>query len=91
MVIKNLRIVTLNGVIENGYLEIVDGIITKVGSNYEGLEAVDGNNQIAMPGFIDIHTHGAVGEDFLTAKIDNYDKLLNYYEKKDYKNLYNEN
>lgn len=72
MIIKNLRIVTLNGVIENGYIEFSNGMITNIGSNYEGLDAVDGNNQIAMPGFIDIHTHGSCGIDFMDASKDDY-------------------
>ena len=35
MVIKNLRIVTLNGVIENGYIEFNNEKILKIGTNYE--------------------------------------------------------
>lgn len=79
MVIKNLRIVTTDGVIDNGYLEFSDGVITKVGSNYEGLEAIDGNNQIAMPGFIDIHTHGSCGIDFMDACKDDYKKIADAF------------
>ena len=68
MVIKNLRLVTYDEVILNGYIEFNDGIITKVGSNYNGDDAIDGKNLIAMPGFIDIHTHGSCGIDFMDAK-----------------------
>ena len=78
MVIKNLRIVTLEGVIENGYLEFENGVITKVGSNYEG-EAIDGKNQIAMPGFIDIHTHGSCGIDFMDAVKEDYTTIANAF------------
>ena len=67
MVIKNLRVVTFNGIIENGYIAFSNGVITEVGSNYEGEDAVDGRGQIAMPGFIDIHTHGSCGIDFMDA------------------------
>ena len=66
MVIKNLRIVTLNGVIENGYIEFNNEKILKIGTNYEE-EAIDGNNQIALPGFIDVHIHGSLGYDFMDA------------------------
>ena len=65
MIIKNFKIVTLDKIIENGYIEFNDGIITKIGSNYEGLDAVDVNNLIAMPRFIDIHTHRSCGIDFM--------------------------
>lgn len=70
MVIKNLKIVTLNEVIENGYIEFNDGVITKIAQGeYLGdtLEVVDGEGKIAMPGFIDIHTHGSCGIDFMDA------------------------
>lgn len=81
MVIKNIRLVTLDKVIENGYIEFNDGIITKIGSNYEGLDAIDGNNLIAMPGFIDIHTHGSCGIDFMDAIEEDYSMIANaFYE-----------
>ena len=79
MIIKNLRIVTLNGVIENGYLEFSNGVITNVGSDYEGKDAVDGKNQIAMPGFIDIHTHGSCGIDFMDACKEDYTTIANAF------------
>ena len=78
MVIKNLRIVTLEGVIENGYIEFENGVITNIGSNYEG-EAIDGKNQIAMPGFIDIHTHGSCGIDFMDAVKEDYPTIANAF------------
>lgn len=75
MVIKNLKIVTLNEVIENGYIEFESGVITKVAhGEYLGdsLEVVDGQGKIAMPGFIDIHTHGSCGIDFMDANEKDY-------------------
>ena len=81
MVIKNLRLVTLDKVIENGFIEFNDGVITKIGSDYEGADAIDGNNQIAMPGFIDIHTHGSCGIDFMDAVEEDYTKISEaFYE-----------
>ena len=75
MVIKNLKIVTLNEVIENGYIEFENGIITGIGTNYEGLDAIDGEGKIAMPGFIDIHTHGSCGIDFMDAIEEDYKNI----------------
>lgn len=81
MVIKNLRLVTLDKVIENGFIEFNDGVITKIGSDYEGADAIDGNNQIAMPGFIDIHTHGSCGIDFMDAVEGDYKQIADaFYE-----------
>ena len=73
MIIKNLRLVTLDKVVENGFIEFKDGKIERIGSDYEGLDAIDGNNQIAMPGFIDIHTHGSCGIDFMDANASDYE------------------
>ena len=81
MIIKNLRIVTLDKVLENGYIKIEDGIISEIGTDCEELDAIDGMGKIAMPGFIDIHTHGSCGIDFMDAKEEDYSKIANaFYE-----------
>ena len=74
MVIKNVKIVTLNKVIENGYIEIKDGLISNISSgDYTGNEEeIDGLGKIAMPGFIDMHTHGSCGIDFMDANEEDY-------------------
>jgi len=51
-------------------------------------KVIDAKDCYVIPTFFDIHTHGAVGEDFLTAEVENYDKLLNYYEKNATKSIY---
>ena len=44
-------------------------------------EVVDGNGKIAMPGFVDIHTHGSCGIDFMDAVEDDYEAIANaFYE-----------
>lgn len=77
MIIKNIKIVTLNEVIENGYIEVKDGLISNIGSGeYNGNEeAIDGLGKIAMPGFIDIHTHGSCGIDFMDAVESDYKQI----------------
>ena len=61
MIIKNIKIVTLNEVIENGYIEVKDGLISNISSGkyIVNEETIDGLGKIAMPGFIDIHTLGS--------------------------------
>ena len=72
MVLKNLKIILNDRVIDNGFLVIDNGIITKVGEGvYQG-EAQDCDGLIAMPGFIDIHIHGSAGIDFMDAKEEDY-------------------
>lgn len=70
MVINNIKIVALNKIIENGYIEINGKKIKKVGKgNYAGndSEIIDGKGKIAFPGFIDMHIHGSCGIDFMDA------------------------
>ena len=77
MIIKNIKIVTLNEVIENGYIEVKDGLISNIRSGkYCGNEeAIEGLGKIAMPGFIDIHTHGSCGIDFMDAVEADYKQI----------------
>ncbi len=74
MVIKNIKIVTPTKVIENGYMEIVDGKIASIGEGVCSKDGIDGHGEIAMPGFIDIHIHGSNNIDFLTADKDDIKK-----------------
>ena len=72
MVIKNLKIVTLDKVIEKGFIEFNDGVIVNVGEGIYCDEAIDGEGKIAMPGYVDMHTHGSCGIDFMDAKEEDY-------------------
>lgn len=72
MVIKNLKIVLQNKIVEKGYLVFNNGLIKEIGIGECQLEAVDGKGLIAMPGFIDVHIHGSSGIDFMDAKEDDY-------------------
>ena len=65
MVIKNIEIHTMNSedtVIENGYIQIEDGKIVRMGkmslfSHFTKEEVLNGNGMKAYPGFVDAHTH----------------------------------
>ena len=72
MVIKNLKIVLEDRIIENGYISFENGIIKEIKAGEYLGEALDGNHLIAMPGFIDIHIHGSAGIDFMDAKEEDY-------------------
>jgi len=73
--IKNTKIITPFTEIEDGFLVIKDKIIYFVGDTerckkeyeyFEGEadEILDFKEKITSPGFIDIHTHGALGKDY---------------------------
>ena len=72
MVIKNIKIVLEDRVINHGFLVFDKGLIKQIGEgDYHG-DAFDGQGAIAMPGFIDIHIHGSAGIDFMDAKEQDY-------------------
>jgi N-acetylglucosamine-6-phosphate deacetylase len=61
-VIKNARIVLPESLISNGFLEIVDGRITKVSEGEPSSSSADlifdAQKATLTPGFIDLHVHG---------------------------------
>lgn len=78
MLIKNIQLVQPEGELTEGTILIENGKIaaasTEPMTDWEG-DCFDGGGSIALPGFIDIHIHGAGGADFMdddrstTAKI----------------------
>ena len=71
--IVNGRIITPTG-IKNGVLVFEDGLITEIGNSVPAdAEVIDALGKYVSPGFIDIHTHGAGGADFMDGTVEAYD------------------
>lgn len=74
MIFTNGRILTAEGVIDKGYVAIENGIIAKAGSGEPGsrdaAQVVDLKGNYLSPGFIDMHTHGAGGSDFMDGTVE---------------------
>ena len=73
--IINGRLVTPFRIIENGSLLIEDGRIVEVRKediNFLGAQVIDAQNNFVSPGFIDIHTHGGGGHDFMDGTIETF-------------------
>lgn len=75
-IIINARIILPDRVIENGCIEFVDSKITAL---YEGCfesgnasRIINAQGNWASAGFIDIHTHGAGGHDFMDGTVEAY-------------------
>jgi N-acetylglucosamine-6-phosphate deacetylase len=67
-----------NGIFQRGTLEIRDGKIHFHNENEkipEYSKVIDANGKRIVPGFIDIHTHGAVGVDVNSASADDLEKI----------------
>lgn len=72
-VIQNGTILTPEGVIDNGYVVFQDSVILEAGPGTYPGEAdavVDAGGNYVSPGFIDMHTHGAGGADFMDGTVD---------------------
>ena len=63
-VLRGARLVTPNGVLDDGWLSVEDGRISSVSSGPAPAEAEDLAGGYLVPGFIDIHVHGGGGKDF---------------------------
>ena len=59
--IQNATLITItDGIIENGDVLIIDGVITGIGTNLSaplGVKVVNGSGKYVMPGIIDAHSH----------------------------------
>jgi len=71
--IVNGRLVTPFRIIENGTLLIEDGRIVDIcyeNIDFHGARLIDAQNNYVSPGFIDMHTHGGGGHDFMDGTLD---------------------
>lgn len=82
MVIKNASVLTENFVLEDVDVRIGGEIITEIGNNLTDEELVDGVGKYLIPGFIDIHSHGAMGHDGCDANPVGYEKMADFYASK---------
>jgi N-acetylglucosamine-6-phosphate deacetylase len=74
----------LNGTFQSGILEIQDGKIHLCHENEtipKGAKVIDVSGKRIVPGFIDIHTHGAVGVDVNSATADDFEKIGCFFAK----------
>lgn len=81
LLIKNIRIAMPTGQLMDGELLIHNGKISCISSQsndeFTG-EILDGEGRIALPGFIDIHIHGADGADFMDGNEAAFNKVANF-------------
>ena len=71
--ISNAKIITPYTIIDRGTILIENGKITAVSDKdlpFESAQVIDAGGRYASPGFIDIHTHGGGGYDFLDGSVE---------------------
>lgn len=76
MIIGNAK-VFIGGTFVPSSVTVEKGVITAIGG--EGPYDVDAGGQYLVPGFVDIHTHGAVGGDFSDGNAGDLEKMSRYY------------
>ncbi len=78
MIIGNAK-VFIDGKFVPGSVTVEKGIISAMGN--ESAYDVDARGQYLVPGFVDVHTHGAMGGDFSDGKAEDLNKMSRYYAK----------
>lgn len=88
-VISGAKVVTPEGILENGVLSFTGGIIDFVGTAEEYAAAlypadteacrIDAGGAYLLPGFIDIHVHGGFGGDFMDADVSSYERITSFH------------
>jgi N-acetylglucosamine-6-phosphate deacetylase len=80
------RLVTPDDVLENAWLQVVDGGILAVGLRSQGMPAdgerpEDLGDVTVVPGFVDIHTHGGGGATYSTTDPEEARKVAAFHAK----------
>ncbi len=69
LIIKNAKVVTPSGILYNSGIRITGGSISEIGPGLEvagrGGYVVDAGGRYLAPAFIELHSHGAGGHDFM--------------------------
>ena len=75
MLYSNLKIFDKHGLFADGTLAVKDGLFAlsdeKASDEFAGL--------YALPGYVDVHTHGALKLDFEDCNVDEALRMLNFY------------
>ncbi len=86
ILIKDTQIIGSPGSFTEGWILVIGEKIQEYGANdpYPGLEenvdeVFDGRGYTILPGFIDVHTHGAIGHEFMETNPAAWQALSKYY------------
>lgn len=83
ILITNAKVITPTAVIPRGWLLSDGKTIARIGwgdaPDFEGVDRIDGTGLSLIPGFIDVHVHGAVGQETMDAKADGIRALAQFY------------
>ncbi|MFR0077633.1 MAG: N-acetylglucosamine-6-phosphate deacetylase [Blautia sp.] len=83
MIITNVKIYTENQRFQEGFISIKDGRFDKIQTGEQSAippteEILDGAGCYAIPGLIDLHFHGCMGDDFCDGTVDAIQRIAQY-------------
>jgi N-acetylglucosamine-6-phosphate deacetylase len=83
LLITNARLVSPTGTLPHGWLLACDNRIAGLGAgappDIDGAEHIDAGGNTLLPGFIDLHVHGAVGYEAMDADPDGLRAMARFY------------
>lgn len=82
MIIKNGKLLNDNFKFEDSDLEIGGEKIAKIAAGLSGDEVIDASGMYVVPGFIDSHTHGAMGVEYWEGTEGSYATMSEFEGKK---------
>lgn len=79
LLLRDATLVLPDRTIEHGAILVENGHISAVGSEKTAsVESIDLGGTTILPGFIDVHIHGAVGVDVMDATPEELGEIANY-------------
>lgn len=86
LLIRNARLLTQNRVGLIGWLLVENGLIRALGfgntpdfSHETFLQWIDAQGENLLPGFIDLHVHGAMGHEVMDASVSGLEEMARFY------------
>ncbi|HEX2621625.1 MAG TPA: N-acetylglucosamine-6-phosphate deacetylase [Phototrophicaceae bacterium] len=83
LLITRAKIITSDAIYSYGWLLCRDGKITALGSGdapeFDNVQIIDASGKTLLPGFIDVHVHGAMGGDSMDASPDVLCNMAQFY------------
>ncbi|MEL6524362.1 MAG: N-acetylglucosamine-6-phosphate deacetylase [Chloroflexota bacterium] len=79
-VITNATVLLLNDFIQQGWVAFADGTIQDMGAGVPPLgQVIDAQGAYLLPGFVDVHVHGAVSHDVMDASLGNLHAMSAFF------------